>query len=338
MHARRTMKALTLMAVLSAACSSQPAPAEKPAEAPKPVWTAEQSAQKYKDCWDQFNRKDWAAMRGCYAPAITVDAVDSGRPVVSGLDAAIKDAQDFAAIFPDGAGSVQLVVASKDHVAGLAVINGTHGGPLPGPDGQPIPPTNKKVGYMMSVVVDLADGTVVKERQYADTTTMLAQLGAIKAPTRPVTTGAASPVVVVATGSDGERANVETFRANVAAFNAHDVKAIVAMNAPGAVFHDYTQAKDLDSAGNAAIVTQLFKGFPDAKLEPATMWGAGDYVVTEGTFSGTSKAAVPLMGIPKPTGKSAAVRFVEITKIENGQIREDWLVFDSMAFAVQLGL
>jgi predicted ester cyclase len=312
------MKALTLMAVLSAACSSQPAPAEKPAEAPKPEWTADQSAQKYKDCWDQFNRKDWAAFRGCYGGAIQVDAVDSGRPAVSGLDAAVKDAQDFAAAFPDVAGAPQLVLASKSTVAGLSVVTGTHGGPLPGPGGKPIAPTNKKIGYIMGLVVDLADGAVVNERQYADNTTMMAQLGVIKAPSRPVMAAGGAPTVVVSTGSDAERANVETFRANMAAFNAHDQNTLAALNVSGLV--------------------QLFKGFPDAMLAAASMWGAGDYVVTEGTFSGTNKGAVPMMGIKKPTGKAAKVRFLEITKIEGGKIKEDWLVFDSMAFAQQLGL
>lgn len=340
MHARRTMTAVALMAVVVSAACSQPAPAEKPAEPPKPVWTAEQSVQKYQACWDQFNRKDWAAFRSCYGPAITVEAVDSGRPVMSGLDAAVKDAQDFAAMFPDGMGSVQLVLASKDAVAGLAVITGTHGGPMPaGPDGKPIPATNKKVGYIMSVVVDLADGAVVKERQYADNTTLLAQIGAIKAPSRPVmAAGAAAPTVVVSTGSDAERANVEIFRANMAAFNAHDQKTLASMNAADSVFHDYTQPKDMTSADNINGLVQLFKGFPDAMLEAASMWGAGDYVVTEGTFSGTNKGAVPMMGIKKATGKAAKVRFLEITKIEAGKIKEDWLVFDSMAFAAQLGL
>ena len=129
MHARRFVRALPLIAVMSAACTSQPAPAEKPAEAPRPEWTADQSAQKYTDCWDQFNRKDWNAFRSCYGPTVAIEAVDSGRPVVSGLEAGIKDAQDFVAAFPDVTGSLQLVLASKDSVAGLAVVTGTHGGP-----------------------------------------------------------------------------------------------------------------------------------------------------------------------------------------------------------------
>ena len=149
-------------------------------------------------------------------------------------------------------------------------------------------------------------------------------------------TGAST--VVVSTGSDAERANVETFRANMKAVNDKDLKTLADMNAADGAFHDYTQPKDLDGAGNIAGLKELFKGFPDATLDAPTMWGAGDYVVTEGTFSGTNKGAAPMMGIKKATGKPVKVRFLEITKIEGGKIKEDWLVFNSLAFAQQLGL
>ena len=103
----------------------------------------------------------------------------------------------------------------------------------------------------------------IKERQYADNTTVLAQLGVIKAPTRPVMAAATgAPTVVVSTGSDTERANVETFRANMKAFNDHDVKTLADMNAADGVFHDYTQPKDVDGKGNIAALGELFKGFP----------------------------------------------------------------------------
>jgi predicted ester cyclase len=339
MYARRFLKALTLLAVSSAACTSQPAPAGAPAAPPKPEWTASQAAQNYSDCWDRFNRKDWATFRSCYGPAITVEAVDSGRPMATGIDAAVKDAQDLVSTFPDARGTMQLVLASKDAVAGLAIFTGTHGGPLPGPDGKPIPATNKRVGFVMGLTLDMADGAVVKERQYVDSTTMMAQLGVINVPTRPVIEGGpAASTVVVSTGSDAERANVDRFRTNMKAFNDRNLKALANMNAADGVFHDYTQAKDLDSTGNIASLAGLFNGFPDAKLDATTMWGAGSYVVTEGTFSGTNRAAVPLMGIRKATGKSATVRFLEITRYEGGKVKEDWLVFDSGAFAAQLGL
>jgi predicted ester cyclase len=44
-----------------------------------------------------------------------------------------------------------------------------------------------------------------------------------------------------------------------------------------------------------------------------------------------------MRGIKKATGKPVKIRFVEITSFESGEIKEDWLIVDSMAFGQQLG-
>ena len=44
------------------------------------------------------------------------------------------------------------------------------------------------------------------------------------------------------------------------------------------------------------------------------------------------------MGIKKPTGKAVSVRYLDITRWENGKIKEEWLFYDGMAIAGQLGL
>lgn len=253
-------------------------------------------------------------------------------------DAAIKDAQDFAAAFPDVAGAPQLVLASKDTVAGLAVIAGTHGGPLPGPGDKPIAATNMKIGYMFGLVTDIADGGVAKERQYADNTTLLAQLGVIKAPTRPVmTAAAAAPTVVVSTGSDTERANVETFRANMTAFNARDVKTLTDMNTADGVFHDYTQPK-LRREGQHRRARRTVQRLPRCETRSGHVVGRWRLRGDRGHVQRHQHRRGAVVGMKKPSGKSAKVRFLEITKIEGGKIKEDWLVFDSAAFAGQLGL
>ena len=227
------------------------------------------------------------------------------------------------------------------NVASLYLLTGTHGGPLPGPGGKSIPATNKKIGYLMGHVAELdATGSkVIKEATYADSGTLMAHIGMNPAPARPVMeAGAASPTVVVSSGSDAEAKNVEAFRASTDAFNKRDVKALAAFNTPDVVFHDLTQPKDMNAKENEAMMGGFFTAFPDARLTLDSSWGAGDYVVTRGTFEGTNKGAAPAMGIKKPTGKPVRVRFLEITRLEGGKYKEDWLIFDSMAFAGQLGL
>ena len=82
----------------------------------------------------------------------------------------------------------------------------------------------------------------------------------------------------------------------------------------------------------------MFAAFPDAKVATTSVWGAGDYVVVAGRFEGTNSGPFAAMGVKKATGKPVAVRFVEITKWQGGKVKEDWLFYDGMAFAGQLGL
>jgi len=60
--------------------------------------------------------------------------------------------------------------------------------------------------------------------------------------------------------------------------------------------------------------------------------------VIVGKVDGTNKGAFPGMGIMKATGKKFTGRFLEICKMENGKVKEDWLFYNSSALVTQLGL
>jgi len=331
------------VAALAVACGGQQT--QRPQEAAAPpapkAMTAEERAKWYQDCWDLFSNKSWDAFKGCYADGVESETVDSGQPALKGPDAVVANTKAFADAFPDVKGTPQMVFVNGNTVVGVYAINGTHTGPLPGPGGKAIPATNKKVGYLMAHVIESDPSTNkgIKEAAYADNGTLMAQLGLNPAPARPVMEPiAAAPIVVVSTGSEAEAKNVEVFRASVEAFNKHDLKAVEALNTPDVIFHDMTQPKDMDAKANHAMTMSFFKGFPDAMLTVDSIFGAGDYTVARGTFEATNKGAMPDMGIKKPTNKSVRAHFIEITKYEGGKTKEDWLFFDSMAFASQLGL
>jgi predicted ester cyclase len=153
-----------------------------------------------------------------------------------------------------------------------------------------------------------------------------------------MTSATAAPNVVIAAGTPAEMSNVETSRVQMAAFNSHDAKGFNAYNAPDAVFHDMGMPKDQTAKESLAGTLDMFKAFPDAKLVPLSIWGAGDYVVAVGRFEGTNKGPMASMGIKKATGKSVSVRFLDITRWESGKTKEDRLFYDGMAFATQLGI
>lgn len=167
----------------------------------------------------------------------------------------------------------------------------THTGPLASPDGKSLPATNKPVGFLQAhwIQTDAIGNKVVKEAFYSDSGTLMAQLGVNPAPARPVMTSAvASPTVAIAGGSPAEQRNVDAFKAQIAAFNAHDAKGSTGDVAPDAVFRDVSAPKDQSAKENIAGAAEMFKAFPDAKLVPSSIWGAGDYVVVVGRFHSSS--------------------------------------------------
>jgi predicted ester cyclase len=263
------------------------------------------------------------------------------RPPLNGPDAIVADARGFTEAFPDNEGTLRIVLAKEDTTVALAVLNGTHNGPLMGPDGKAIPPTKKPIGLYLGHVIhwDAMGDKATREEGYLDSPTMMAQLGLMPGPARPVEPKpTAAPTVVIASGSAGESKNVEAFEAQLELFNKHDLKGVESYNAPDAMFHDISSPKDTDAKGNAAALAGFFKAYSDCRLVVTSVWGAGDYVVAQGTFEGTNDGPSPMMGIKKATRKSVKVPFLEITRYESGKVKDDWVAFDSMAFGQQLGL
>jgi predicted ester cyclase len=340
----RTIRAIGLCStVLAAACSGNetkaPAPAAPP-PAPAPL-TIAQRAQWYQDCWAMFNDKAWDKFRNCYAADATSEQVDSEVGTARGRDAIIKASQDTLVSFPDAGGDVKLVLAHGPHLVSVAMWHGTHMGPLPGPGGKPIPPTKKPFGFLMAhwIETDAQGKEGLRDAAYVDEGTMMAQLGLVKAPARPVmasTPGA--PTVVLARDDDAERKNAAAAQGMYDAFNRHDVKAMDAMTADNYVLHEVARPADLDKKANVAATAEFFKGFPDAKITTSEVWGAGDYVVVRGSITATNTGPAPSMGIKKPTGKSFTGKFLEIFRMQDGKVVEDWLFYNGAALVGQLGL
>jgi predicted ester cyclase len=247
----------------------------------------------------------------------------------------------FTEGFPDVKGTGELILVKGDTIVGVYVLNGTHTGPYLGPDGQSIPATNKPIGLYQAHVVqtDASGSKVAKEQFYLDAGTLMAQLGLNPTPARPVAAaGAASPTVVIAAGTPAELGNVDLLRAQVAAYNSHDAKGADAYNAPDLVYRDMTMPADQTAKDTYAGMLEFFKAFPDAKLAPVSAWGAGNYVVAAGRLDATNKGPMPAMGIKKATGKAVSIRYLDITRWENGKLKEEWLFYNGMAMAGQLGL
>ncbi|HXT68930.1 MAG TPA: ester cyclase [Vicinamibacterales bacterium] len=324
-------------ALVISACSE---PAPPPPPPPPPTPTAQAKVDWYKQCWDHFNNKAWDQFQNCYTDNAVSESVDSTPPSVTGRTAIIDRGKMEAGAFPDRRGEVRLMLVNGDHMASVALYTGTNTGEMPGPDGKPMKPTGKAIGLLFGHVVDLdSTGTkATRDAGYIEEGTMMAQLGLSKAPARAAEKASgAAPVIVIAKNDATESANMAGNRAGFDAFNKHDLKAMEAYTADNYKLVEIGQAKDLNKKEALASMKDMFSGFPDVALTTPTMWAAGDYVVTEGTLTGTNTGDLKAMGVKK-TGKKVSARFLQICRYENGKVAEEWLFYNGAAFAAQLGL
>jgi ketosteroid isomerase-like protein len=72
-----------------------------------------------------------------------------------------------------------------------------------------------------------------------------------------------------------------------AAWNAHDVPAIVALHAPGMVFENHTAGERVEGDDVAAHLSQIFENWPDLRFRGRRSYVRDGLVVSEWTASAT---------------------------------------------------
>jgi len=350
MNRMSSLVGLACSALLTlAACKKEeapPPPAPKPEakkeepkpEPPKPLAAAERG-QWYLDCWSKFNSKAWDDFKKCFAADAETDDVDSGMPPAKGIDAVMERAKFHAQGFPDVMGEAQLVLVSGNTIMGAWLVKGTNSEKMMGMDGKEMAPTGKKVGFLLGHVVQTSeDGrSVVKEWGFVDMGSMSGQLGLNPAPHRPaMEKGADAPTVVVAADDQKEKDNLALVAKETEAYNKHDAKALAEMYTDDLVWTEAAMP-DMDKKAMLKGLAGMWKGFSDMKITSEMSIAAGDFVGEVGTMAGTNDGDYPDMKLKK-TGKTVSGRYMRIVKIEGGKIKQSWLFYNSMVWAVQLGL
>ena len=323
-----------------ASVAPAPAPVVAKKEEPKPVpLTPDQKIKFYQDGWAAFNAKDLTKFQTIWAENATSEHLDMGPPLVGAANIVEQGMKPFLTAFPDTTGELELTLLNGNTLVGLVLFRGTQTGTLVTPAG-PVPPTGKKIGLYSAHIIELNDaGKAQKEIMADDGGTMAGQLGLMNMPHRKVVeTGWAEKPVVIASGSDGEKANVAAFTKEVEGFNKHDPAGAMGTAADDIVFSELSAPADRVGKKEALKgIEEMFKGFPDAKLDIKSVWGAGDYVVATGTWTGTNTGDIPSMKLKK-TGKAVTQQFVEIDKFAAGKTKNIWLFSNGASAAAQLGL
>jgi predicted ester cyclase len=125
----------------------------------------------------------------------------------------------------------------------------------------------------------------------------------------------------------------------VAAFNAHDERALLALHAPNIKFDAPGGFKATNATEATAYALRWIKGFPNGQMKVLNEIVSAPWVVQEITMEGTNTG--PLQsptGTVQPTNKRVVGKGVQILKIEDGKIAEARIYFDMLDQMTQLGL
>jgi predicted ester cyclase len=124
----------------------------------------------------------------------------------------------------------------------------------------------------------------------------------------------------------------------IAAFNAHDEKALSTLHASDIKF-EAPGFKASNAHEATAYALRWLKGFPNGKMTVRHEVVSGPWVVQEITMEGTNTGPLDGPGGKiQPTNRKVVGHGVQVLKIEDGKIAEARIYFDQLDQMAQLGL
>ena len=118
------------------------------------------------------------------------------------------------------------------------------------------------------------------------------------------------------------------------AWNQGNVSIIDELMAPGYRRHVNGCPTPLTRDGHKQRLLRIHRALPDVHLTIEDMIVAGDRVVSRLTLRGTQRET--FMGIP-PTGRRVTVTGIDIARVSDGKIVEQWAEMDTLGLIQQLG-
>lgn len=139
----------------------------------------------------------------------------------------------------------------------------------------------------------------------------------------------------VATGAESNTELVE--RCSFDPYTTGELDAIDEMVSENYVLHDPTEPEEIRGReGLKTHVESLRTAFPDLSASIEALIAEDDLVAVRFTTSGTYEKRLPGLDV-EPTGETFEISGMEFDRIENGELVETWLAYDTLGFAQQLG-
>ena len=140
---------------------------------------AESAVELARESIECFNAGDFDRLRSLLADESYEEELSTQRRL-EGADAQVEAARGWKAAFPDGHGTVHGAYADGDTVTIELTWEGTQSGPMQTPDGQQLPPSNRRATVKACQVMEIEDGRIKATRHYFDLMTILHQIGAME--------------------------------------------------------------------------------------------------------------------------------------------------------------
>ena len=119
---------------------------------------------------DAIPRRDFSSIRQMLHPQYSYTGSDAKRK--EGPDAGIAVIEMYTKAFPDMRIDIQHMAASGNIIVTEFIAHGTHKGELLG-----ISPTHRQVEIPVCNIIEIRDGKIFAEREYADAMFIMQQLG-----------------------------------------------------------------------------------------------------------------------------------------------------------------
>ncbi len=122
------------------------------------------------------------------------------------------------------------------------------------------------------------------------------------------------------------------------AFNRGDLDAVDRHLAADAIDHQEPPGTDF-RAHLKQVITAMRTAFPDLHFEIHQMLAEGEIVAWRSTMTGTHRGPFQLGFSPRipPTGRAVTVAHMHFVRLEDGQGKELWHVYDIAGLLRQLG-
>ncbi len=141
------------------------------------------------------------------------------------------------------------------------------------------------------------------------------------------------------TGVDSEAVLRETIDRYNAAWNAHDLDAIMAMHAPDMVFENHTAGESAVGEEARAHIGSIFETWPDIAFTTRRLYVREGLVVQEWTAAATHARTMRRGDlVAEPTGRRVEWDGIDSIPFEDGLVKRKDVWSDSVSILRQVGL